>query len=136
MADLRTQWQLRFRSPMSETKGVDDIIIETDTDDPADAKTLADWTLTTKFPSPGTRFIFVRRNVVATTKDMKEALAPPKPPKPEKDEPPARAQAASRGAVAPKKAKPGDKEQRPTDFGAGAATDPSEPAAARGRVGA
>jgi hypothetical protein len=140
MAAIRTQWQLRFRSPLSETKGVDDVLIETPTDDYTEAKKLADWALATKFPSPGTRFVFLRKSVIATSEEMAKALAPAPPAKPASNERvPDRAQAASRSNVPPRAPGAGsNKEQRPTDFGAGAAEDPDDkqPAAGRGRVGA
>lgn len=98
MASLRIQWQLRYRSPLAPTRGVDDVIIETETEDQAEADKLAKWWLDTKVPSPSTRFVYVRRLVVATTADMRAAQAPAAK-KPIDDEPttgPSPAQAASR----------------------------------------
>lgn len=97
MANQRTQWQLRYRSPLAPTKGVDDVIIETEADDPAEARTLADWWLATKVGSPSTRFVYVRRLVVATSAEMRAAQSPTKAAEVE-DEPtgPSVAQAMSR----------------------------------------
>jgi len=73
MATKTTLWQLRYRSPLSPTKGVDDVVIETDSELEADAKALAEWWLATKMPSPSTRFVYVRRLVVATAGEMRLA---------------------------------------------------------------
>lgn len=99
MANQRTQWQLRYRSPLAPTKGVDDVIIETEADDAAEARKLADWWLATKVPSPSTRFVYVRRLVVATSAEMCVAQSPAKAAEVEvEDEPtgPSVAQAMSR----------------------------------------
>lgn len=98
MASERILWQLRYRSPLSPTRGVDDVVIETATDDPAEAEKLAKWWLEHKVPSPSTRFVYVRRLVVATAADMRAAQSPTAAKKVE-DEPvtgPSPAQAASR----------------------------------------
>lgn len=72
-----TQWQLRYRSPLAPTKGVDDVIIETDSDLEPDAHALAQWWLATHMASPATRFVFVRRLVVATSAEMRAAKKAP-----------------------------------------------------------
>ena len=96
----RTQWQLRYRSPLSPTRGVDDVVSETETDDLIAAQTLAEWWLDLKMPSPSTRFVYVRRLVVATSAEMRAALGPQKSvPEPEETGP-SPVQAASRGTEA------------------------------------
>lgn len=112
----RIAWQLRYRSPISPTKGVDDVIIETDTDSEPDAKVLAEWWLATHVPSPATRFVYVRRLVVATTAMMQKALA--KAAEPPTDDPADAggtnmAQAASRdSSIAPAPTGDGSDEDR------------------------
>jgi hypothetical protein len=67
-------WQLRYRSPLAPTKGVDDVSISTDIDDEAEARRVADWWLSEHKPSPATRFIYVRKHVVATSEMRRKAL--------------------------------------------------------------
>jgi hypothetical protein len=120
-------WQLRYRSPLSPTRTVDDVYLETDTDDEDDAKALADWWLANKVPSPSTRFVFVRRMVVATSAEMRHAIV-----------------AASRKGAPADEDKGGDlvtaaagsgmagRPPSPTDGGAGAGHLPDAP---KGRIG-
>jgi hypothetical protein len=93
-----TQWQLRYRSPLAPTKGVDDVIIETDSDHEPDAHALAQWWLATHMASPATRFVFVRRLVVATSAEMKAAKKAPATTDADTSTGPDPVQAASRGA--------------------------------------
>lgn len=111
MADIL--WQLRYRSPLSPTKGVDDVIIQAG--DADEAKRLADWWLANKVASPSTRFVYVRPLVVATMADML-AAALPTANAPVEDEIIGRnpAQSASRDEKTPQ---PGTAE--PNDAGAG-----------------
>jgi hypothetical protein len=67
-------WQLRYRSPISPTKGVDDVQISTNSTDEARAKVVADYWLAKKMAHPSTRFVFVRRAVVQTEEDMIKEL--------------------------------------------------------------
>lgn len=98
MATKRTLWQLRYRSPLSPTKGVDDVLIETNTNLEADAKRVADRWLATKMPSPSTRFVYVRPAVVYTQDQMEDELTKPATPAAADEDlgGPSPAQAASR----------------------------------------
>jgi hypothetical protein len=114
-----TAWQLRYRSPLSPTKGVDDVIIETDGDTEAEAQALAEWWLRTHVPSPSTRFVYVRRLVVATSTQMREAIARAAAPAVDMPEPGgANAQAASRDPSVPPVPGDSDDDRRPRGRGA------------------
>ncbi len=112
----RIEWELRFRSPVSSSKGVDTVKIETETRDEKEATALAyHWLSTGPMSHPATRFIYVRPSIVATTADMRAAgiWPPPKPdgvePEPQaEDETPTRnvAQSASRDETVPNAAIP------------------------------
>jgi len=69
-----TLWELRYRSPLAPSKGVDDIIISTDTDDEQQARKVADDFLATKVAHPSTRFISLRLFVAHSEKAMRARL--------------------------------------------------------------
>lgn len=71
----KVSWELRYRSPLSPTKGVDTVLIETNTALEADAKKVADYWLAKERPSPSTRFVYVRRAVVCTQDEMERELS-------------------------------------------------------------
>lgn len=98
MATKRTLWQLRYRSPLSPTKGVDDVLIETNTTLEADAKRVSEHWLATRRASPSTRFVYARPAVVMTQDLMEDELTKPAVPiaEPEDLSGPSPAQAASR----------------------------------------
>lgn len=98
----RTLWQLRYRSPLSPTKGVDDVLIETNTTLESDARRVAEHWLATRRASPSTRFVYVRPAVVMTQDQMEEELTKPAQPAAEPDDlgGPSPAQAASRDETA------------------------------------
>jgi hypothetical protein len=115
-------WELRYRSPLPPKKGIDDVIISTDTDSEADALALAEWYLATKRASPNTRLVYLRRFVVATSKEMREATG-------------LVAAAATTKAQAPARGKPAGKAAEDLDKGPSpvqAASRGSFPAAATG----
>lgn len=142
----KIQWELRYRSPLSPTKGVDDVLVETDAehhakhngDREAAAKELADWFLANRVASPSTRFVYVRRAVVATSADMRAAAIPTAAAVEQEPAGGSSAQSASRDDSVPQAGQPGY--QPPTDGGAGAATGGTSKAGApkpvAGRVGA
>ncbi len=66
----RFDWQLRYRSPLSPTKGVDDVTIQTNSTDEGRAKVVAEFWLGKAMAHPGTKFVYVRRAVVQTEDDM------------------------------------------------------------------
>lgn len=66
----KTDWQLRYRSPGSPTKGVDDVLIQTNSPDPARAREVADYWLARSMAHPSTTFVYLRRVVVQTEDDM------------------------------------------------------------------
>jgi hypothetical protein len=103
-----TTWELRYRAPRS----IDNVQIETFTDNEAEAKALADAYLAT-LASPSIRFVYVRRIVVArsadyadvaakfkpATKGNGEVPAPPAAPRAPKPSASARAKAADKPAA-------------------------------------
>jgi len=72
---LKVYWQLRFRSPLALTRGVDDAQIETNSTDPARAEAVGRFWLSRNMAHPDTRFVFVRPWCVQTEDDMEAALA-------------------------------------------------------------
>jgi hypothetical protein len=58
-------WELRLRTP----RRIDDVVIETDLDTEDEAKRLAEAYIAS-LASPSTRFIYVRRLIVARSKDF------------------------------------------------------------------
>lgn len=58
-------WELRYRAPRT----IDDVLIETFSEDEAEAKALADDYLAT-LASPSIRFVRLRKILVATSKDV------------------------------------------------------------------
>jgi hypothetical protein len=58
-------WELRLRTP----RRIDDVVIETDIDDEAEARRLAEAYIAT-LQSPATRYIYIRKLIVARSKDF------------------------------------------------------------------
>ena len=67
-------WEVRYRSPLADTRGVDVVIIETSTSDPLRAEAVAKYWLANARPSPSTLLISIRRQVVQTEDDMVKGL--------------------------------------------------------------
>jgi hypothetical protein len=72
MAQRKTVWEVRFRSPVSDTKGVDTRRIETNSDDEARARIVAEFFINQQYPHPGTRLIFVRKDPCFSEDEMLE----------------------------------------------------------------
>lgn len=72
-------WELRYRSPLADTKGVDVVIIETNSPDPLRAEAVARYWLANARPSPSTLLISIRRQVVQTEEDMQKGVVTSQP---------------------------------------------------------
>lgn len=66
----KVTWDLRYRSPLAPTRGVDDVQIQTNSRDELRAREVAKHWLGKAMPSPATVLVYVRPAVVQTEDDM------------------------------------------------------------------
>lgn len=72
---MKVTWELRYRSPIAPTKGVDTVEIQTNSNDVSRAKVVAEYWLGKERPHPSTKFVYVRPAIVQTEDDMENELA-------------------------------------------------------------
>lgn len=68
---MKVQWQLTYRSPIADSKGVDNVLIETNSTHEHVAREVATYWLETHRAHPSTRFVAIRQIVVQTEDDMR-----------------------------------------------------------------
>ena len=79
---MTIDWELRYRSPLSPSKGVDDVLVQTDAREGESvdaaykrAKVVADYWLGTARAHPNTTFIYLRPAVVMSERRMAQEIA-------------------------------------------------------------
>src|SRR2546425_550608 len=72
MAPIKTRWQwkLRFKSPLAPTRGVWDVLIETNSPEYDNARKVADFYLSDRMPHPSTRFVMLEPAIAFSEDEM------------------------------------------------------------------